>query len=72
VVARLDVTYKRVKKSKVWENPSERQKLEFLLAWLEKLISEEGLDESQLIEEAEATLDEPQPIAKSSQNFFTC
>ena len=66
--ARIDATTKRVKKSKVWENSSKRQKLESLLAQLEKLISEEGLDESQPIEEAEATLDEPQPTAKSSQD----
>jgi ParB family chromosome partitioning protein len=63
--ARIDVTTKRVKKSKVWENPSKRQKLESLLKQLEELISSEG-DESQPIEEAEATLDEPKPTAKSS------
>jgi ParB family chromosome partitioning protein len=43
LAARIDATYKRVKKSKVWENPSKRQKLESLLAQLEELISEEGL-----------------------------
>jgi ParB family chromosome partitioning protein len=44
LAARIDATYKRVKKSKVWENPSKRQKLESLLAQLEELISEEGLE----------------------------
>jgi ParB family chromosome partitioning protein len=67
-VARIDATTKRVKKSKVWENPSKRSRLESLLAQLEELISEEGLDESQPIEEAEGTQDELQPTAKSSQD----
>jgi ParB-like chromosome segregation protein Spo0J len=64
----IDTTYKRVKKSKVWENPSKRRKLESLLKQLEELISEEGLDESQLIEEAEATQNQPPPTAKSEQD----
>ncbi len=67
-VARIDATTKRVKKSKVWENPSKCSRLESLLAQLEELISEEGLDESQPIEEAEGTQDELQPTAKSSQD----
>lgn len=39
--ARLNTTYKQVKKSKVWENPSKREKLESLLTELDTLISEE-------------------------------
>jgi ParB family chromosome partitioning protein len=66
--ARIDATTKRVKKLKVWENPSKRQRLESLLKQLEELISEEGLDEAQPIEEAEGTQDELQPTAKSSQD----
>jgi ParB-like chromosome segregation protein Spo0J len=65
--ARIDATTKRVKKSKVWENPSKRQRLEFLLKQLEELISSEE-DKLQPIEEAEATQDEPQPTAKSSED----
>ena len=42
---RIDATTKRVKKLKVWENPSKRSRLESLLKQLEELISEEGLDE---------------------------
>jgi ParB family chromosome partitioning protein len=68
VAAWIDTTYKRVKKSKVWENPSKRRKLESLLKQIEELISEEGLDESQLIEEAEATQNQPPPTAKSEQD----
>lgn len=41
LAARIDATTKRVKKSKVWENPSKREKLESLLAQLEELISGE-------------------------------
>ena len=70
VATRLDVAYKRVKKSKVWENPSKRQKLESLLAQLEELISEEGLDEPQAIGEAEVALKQPQATAKTSQDSF--
>jgi ParB family chromosome partitioning protein len=66
--ARIDATTKRVKKLKVWENPSKRSRLESLLKQLEELISEEGLDEAQPIEEAEGTQDELQPTAKSSQD----
>lgn len=50
IAARIDVTAKRVKKSKVWENPSKRSRLELLLKQLEELISEEGLEEVQPIE----------------------
>jgi ParB-like chromosome segregation protein Spo0J len=66
--ARIDATTKRVKKSKVWENPSKRRKLESLLKQLEELISEEGLDESQPIEEAKAIPKPPSPTAKRKQN----
>jgi ParB family chromosome partitioning protein len=65
---RIDATTKRVKKSKVWENPSKRRKLESLLKQLEELISEEGLDESQPIEEAKAIPKLPSPTAKRKQN----
>jgi ParB family chromosome partitioning protein len=64
---RIDATTKRVKKLKVWENPSKRARLESLLKQLEELISEEGLDEAQPIEEAEAPQNQPQPTAKSEQ-----
>ena len=66
--ARIDATTKRVKKSKVWENPSKRQKLESLLKQLEELISKEGLDESQPLEEVEAIPKPSPPIAKRKQN----
>ncbi len=62
--ARIDATTKRVKKSKVWENLSKRQKLESLLEQLEELISQEALDESQTIEEAEVIPNQPPPTAK--------
>jgi len=65
--ARIDATTKRVKKLKVWENPSKRSRLESLLKQLEELISEEGLDEAQPIEEAEATQNQLPPTAKSEQ-----
>lgn len=75
IAARIDVTARRVKKSKVWENPSKRSRLESLLKQLEELISEEGLnesqfskeeglDESQFNKEAEVTQEPPQPTAK--------
>ncbi|MBW4548704.1 MAG: ParB/RepB/Spo0J family partition protein [Symplocastrum torsivum CPER-KK1] len=63
--ARIDATTKRVKKLKVWENPSKRSRLESLLKQLEALISESGLDEAQPIEEAEANQNQPPPSAKS-------
>lgn len=66
--ARIDATTRRVKKLKVWENPSKRSRLESLLKQLEELISEEGLDEAQPIEEAGATQNQPLPIAKSEQD----
>ncbi|MBD2124837.1 ParB/RepB/Spo0J family partition protein [Microcoleus sp. ZQ-A2] len=66
VAAWIDATAKRVKKLKVWENPSKRSRLESLLKQLEELISEEGLNESQPIGEAEAPQEQPQPAAKSS------
>ncbi len=66
--ARIDATTKRVKKSKVWENTSKRQKLESLLKQLEELISEEGLDESQPIKEGEAIPNQPPSTAKRKQN----
>jgi DNA-binding transcriptional regulator YiaG len=65
---RIDATTKRVKKSKVWENPSKRSRLESLLKQLEELISEEGGDEAQPIEGAKATQDEPKLTAKSEQD----
>jgi ParB family chromosome partitioning protein len=68
LATRMETIYKLAKKRHVWDDPKKRQKIESLLAQLEELISEEGLDESQPIEEAEATLDEPQPTAKSSQD----
>ncbi|HEY9598730.1 MAG TPA: ParB/RepB/Spo0J family partition protein, partial [Cyanophyceae cyanobacterium] len=64
----IDATTKRVKKSKVWENLSKRQKLESLLKQLEELISEEGVDESQPMEEAEAIPHQPPSTAKRKQN----
>jgi ParB-like chromosome segregation protein Spo0J len=66
--ARIDATTKQVKKLKVWENPSKRSRLELLLKQLEELISEEGVDEAQPIEEALAHQDEPQFTAKSEQD----
>jgi ParB family chromosome partitioning protein len=65
--ARIDATTKRVKKLKVWENPSKRSRLESLLKQLEELISEEGLDEAQPIEEAEAPQNQLPSTAKSEQ-----
>ncbi|NEO63998.1 MAG: ParB/RepB/Spo0J family partition protein [Moorea sp. SIO4G2] len=38
-VDRIDATYKRLKKSKVWEDLKKREKLESLLAQIEELIS---------------------------------
>jgi len=64
---RIDATARRVKKLKVWENPSKRSRLESLLKQLEELISEEGLDEAQPIEEAEATQNQPPPTVKSEE-----
>ncbi len=66
--ARIDATTKRVKKLKVWENPSKRSRLESLLKQIEELISEEGVDEAQPIEGAKATQDEPKLTAKSEQD----
>jgi ParB family chromosome partitioning protein len=66
--ARIDATTKRVKKLKVWENPSKRSRLELLLKQLEELISEEELDEVQLIEEAEATQNQPPPTANREED----
>lgn len=40
--SRLDTAYKQAKKSKVWEQPSQREKLESLLAELEALLSTEA------------------------------
>jgi ParB family transcriptional regulator, chromosome partitioning protein len=37
----LDKTYKRVRKSKVWSNPEKQEKLKFLLAELQALLSTE-------------------------------
>jgi ParB family chromosome partitioning protein len=64
----IDATTKRVKKSQVWENPSKRSRLESLLKQLEELISEEELDEVQLIEEAEATQNQPPPTVNSEED----
>jgi ParB family chromosome partitioning protein len=69
--ARIDATAKRVKKFKVWENPSKRSRLDSLLKQLEELISEEELDESPPIEEAEATQNQPPTTAKSEQESST-
>ncbi|HEY9608990.1 ParB/RepB/Spo0J family partition protein [Allocoleopsis sp.] len=68
--ARIDATTKRVKKSKVWDNPSKRQKLESLLAQLEELISDEGedKDESLPIKEAITAQNKPQPSTNNSQD----
>jgi ParB family chromosome partitioning protein len=63
--ARIDATTKRVKKLKVWENPSKRSRLESLLKQLEALISESGLDEAQPIEEADTTQKQPPATATS-------
>ncbi len=68
IAARIDVTARRVKKSKVWENPSKRFRLESLLKQLEELIKEGGVDEAQPIEEVETHQDEPQLAAKSSRD----
>ena len=38
--SRLEATYKKAKKSSVWDNPQKREKLESLLAELEALVSE--------------------------------
>jgi hypothetical protein len=62
------VTTKRVKKSKVWENPSKRSRLESLLKQLEELISEEGVDEAKPIEEVEAHQDELRLTAQRKQD----
>lgn len=42
LVTRLEATYKQVKKSKVWDNPNKREKLESLLAEMEALIAEDN------------------------------
>ncbi|MEG3882424.1 ParB/RepB/Spo0J family partition protein [Microcoleus sp. herbarium7] len=68
IAARIDVTAKRVKKSKVWENPSKRSRLESLLKQLEELIKEGGVDEAQPIESVAAHQDELQFAAKSSRD----
>lgn len=39
--SRMETTYKKAKKSKVWENPAKCEKLESLLAEMEALLSEE-------------------------------
>ncbi|NMG09761.1 chromosome partitioning protein ParB, partial [Brasilonema sp. UFV-L1] len=39
--SRLSATYKKAQKSKVWENPKKREKLEFLLAEMEALLMNE-------------------------------
>lgn len=80
--ARLDATARRVKKSKVWENPSKRSRLESLLAQIEELIAEEGLNESQFSKrkglnesqfskEAEVTQELPQPTTKRKRASST-
>ncbi|MBD1895770.1 hypothetical protein [Coleofasciculus sp. FACHB-129] len=40
LLTRMETTYKRAKKSKVWENPKKRKKLESLLAGIETLLLE--------------------------------
>ncbi|MBD2211248.1 ParB/RepB/Spo0J family partition protein [Calothrix sp. FACHB-156] len=40
--SRLETTYKKAKKSKVWENPQKQKKLESLLKELEALMADEG------------------------------
>jgi ParB-like chromosome segregation protein Spo0J len=62
--ARIDATTKRVKKLKVWENPSKRSRLESLLKQLEELILEEGLDESQPIESGLDTLESRKDVTE--------
>jgi ParB family transcriptional regulator, chromosome partitioning protein len=64
IATRLDATARRVKKSKIWENPSKRSRLESLLAQLEELIAEEELNKSQFSKEAEVTQELPQPTTK--------
>jgi ParB family chromosome partitioning protein len=38
--SRLETTYKKAKKSKVWENPQKQEKLESLLVELSALMTE--------------------------------
>ncbi|MBD1834970.1 ParB/RepB/Spo0J family partition protein [Cyanobacteria bacterium FACHB-472] len=40
LLTRMETTYKKAKKSKVWENPKKRKKLESLLAGIETLLVE--------------------------------
>jgi ParB family chromosome partitioning protein len=40
ILTRMEATYKKAKKSKVWENPKKRKKLESLLAGIETLLVE--------------------------------
>jgi ParB family chromosome partitioning protein len=47
LATRLETISKLVKKQKLWDDPKKRKKLEFLLAKIEELMSEGGLDESQ-------------------------
>jgi ParB family chromosome partitioning protein len=63
--ARIDAATRRVKKLKVWENPSKRSRLESLLKQIEALISEEGFDEAQPIKEVAANQNQPPPTTKS-------
>jgi ParB family chromosome partitioning protein len=67
LATRLETISKLVKKQKLWDDSKKRKKLESLLAKIEELISEGGLDESQSIEEALATQNKPPPTVKSGQ-----
>jgi hypothetical protein len=68
LATRMETIYKLAKKHHVWENLAKRSRLESLLAQLEELISGEGLDESQPIEEAIATQNQLPTPAKSLQD----
>lgn len=65
---RIETISKLVKKQKLWDDLKKRKKLEALLAKIEELISPEGLNESQIIEEAEAAQNEPPTTADSLQH----
>lgn len=59
LASRIETISKLVKKQKLWDDPKKRKKLETLLAKIEELISFDGLDESQPIEEAGTPQNEP-------------
>jgi ParB family chromosome partitioning protein len=68
LATRMETIYKLAKKHHVWENLAKRSRLESLLAQLEELISGEGLDESQPIQEAIAAQNQLPTPAKSLQD----